>query len=319
MNKQVIAVIGQGFVGGSLSIGMSHAFDVYAYDKAGKAAESIRGQVINGKKKYDVDSISEFRNKLESDKKINFTGIYFIAVPTPMNADGSANIDIVDSVLEELASSPNNERIAVIKSTCPPGSTDLWNKKYNKKGLYVIFNPEFLTEANAIQDFLNQDRIVLGGPRPWINKVKEVFNIAYPSIPVVKSSAANAELVKYVTNTFLATKVSYANEIYDICQKLDNAGFNTDYDRVIELATLDKRLGISHWKVPGPMPADNDTGNLLRGFAGSCFVKDLNALINTAKQFKVNPTILDAVWNKNLEVRPEKDWENLVGRAVTKK
>ena len=86
---------------------------------------------------------------------------------------------------------------------------------------------------------------------------------------------------------------------------------------MIEYATFDKRLGASHWKVPGPMPAD-DTGEPAFGFGGSCFVKDLNALMFQAKKLGVDPKVMRGVWDKNLEVRPEKDWENLIGRAVSK-
>jgi UDPglucose 6-dehydrogenase len=101
----------------------------------------------------------------------------------------------------------------------------------------------------------------------------------------------------------LATKVSFANEIHQICQKL-----NVDYDKVIEYATKDKRLGTSHWAVPGP------DGKV--GFGLTCFPKDLNALINVALGLGLNPRIMKAVWEKNLEIRPEKDWEKLKGRTI---
>jgi len=109
----------------------------------------------------------------------------------------------------------------------------------------------------------------------------------------------------------LATKVSFANEIYQVCEKLE-----IDYDKVIEYARYDSRLGQSHWAVPGPMPAPD--GSFKFGFSGSCFPKDLNALVHVAKQLGINPVVLEAVWKKNLEVRPEKDWEQLKGRAVVK-
>jgi UDPglucose 6-dehydrogenase len=111
-------------------------------------------------------------------------------------------------------------------------------------------------------------------------------------------------MVKYVTNCFLATKVSFANEIKQICDKLD-----IDYDKVVEYSTKDKRLGTSHWAVPG------HDGHF--GFGLTCFPKDLNALIATATSLGVDPKVMIAVWEKNLEVRPEKDWEKLIGRAIT--
>jgi UDPglucose 6-dehydrogenase len=109
----------------------------------------------------------------------------------------------------------------------------------------------------------------------------------------------------------LATKVSFANEMKQICDKLD-----IDYDKVIEYATKDKRLGMSHWAVPGPMPANDGSGKLLPGYSGSCFVKDINALIHLAKELGIDPKVMNGSWLKNLEVRPGKDWMFLVGRAI---
>jgi len=311
-----VAVIGQGFVGGSLTTVLSErGLTVYTYDKTGKRVE---GSSIPIDYKGDVTSISNLIDRCETveNRETNFSGIYFVCLPTPMKMDGSCDLSIVDGALEELAS-VSGERIAVIKSTVTPGSVDNWNKKFVDKGLYVVFCPEFLTEANALNDMRNQDRIILGGPRPWINKVKELFMLAFPQVPIHKTSAVNAEMVKYMINNFLAVKVSFANEIYQVCEKLLETGQDIDYDRIVELATLDKRLGNSHWKVPGPMPADDGTGRLLPGFAGSCFVKDLNSLIFLSKQLGVDPKVLSAAWQKNLEVRPERDWEKLKGRAVS--
>jgi UDPglucose 6-dehydrogenase len=115
--------------------------------------------------------------------------------------------------------------------------------------------------------------------------------------------AKSAEMVKYVANCFLATKVSFANEIYQICKAI-----GVDYNGVIETAMLDNRLGTSHWKVPGP------DGHF--GFGLTCFPKDLNALIKLAELNGVDPKVMKAVWEKNLEVRPERDWELMKGRAV---
>ena len=112
-------------------------------------------------------------------------------------------------------------------------------------------------------------------------------------------------MVKYMTNTFLATKVSFANEMFEICERL-----GIDYDKVTEYATYDERLGKSHWAVPGP------DGHY--GFGGSCFPKDINALIDVAKtKLDLYPHTLIGAWNTNLEVRPEEDWKKLRGRAVT--
>lgn len=307
-----IAVIGQGFVGGSLTtVFTERHFAVFAYDKAGKYALGASSQG----EEFPL-SVQELVNNNEG--RPGFTNVYFVCLPTPMKADGSADLSIVDSVLTELSVVHGN-RVAVVKSTVPPGSTDAWNKKFENTGLRVVFNPEFLTEANAVNDMRNQDRIVLGGSdvRALLS-VKDIYEKAFPGVPIKLTTPTVAEMVKYVANVHLTTKVALANEFYQICEKLSKEGHDISYNEVIEYATLDKRLGDSHWKVPGPMPAD-DTGKPAFGFGGSCFVKDINALIAAAKSLGVDPKVMTAVWQKNLEVRPQRDWEKLQGRAVSTK
>lgn len=126
-------------------------------------------------------------------------------------------------------------------------------------------------------------------------------------------------MVKYVTNCTLAVKVSLANEFEQICVSLDSQGLNIDYDKVIEYAKLDSRIGTTHWAVPGPVPLEN--GDHAKGFGGHCFPKDINALIKIAESVGVNPAVMKAAWEKNLEVRPpsHRDWERQIGRAVSVK
>jgi UDPglucose 6-dehydrogenase len=217
-----------------------------------------------------------------------------------MNPDGSASTGIVFDVVREVYGWGN--RIVVIKSTVPPGTTASLNQTFGPT-LSVVFNPEFLTEANPVEDFKNQDRIIIGGSPEAAQTVADIYSVAYPGVMTVQCDATTAEMVKYVGNCFLATKVSFANEIYQICQKL-----GIQYEGVVNIAMLDKRLGRSHWKVPGP---DEHFG-----FGLSCFPKDINALIAAATSLGVDPKVLKAVWEKNLEVRPEKDWEQMKGRAV---
>jgi UDPglucose 6-dehydrogenase len=131
-----------------------------------------------------------------------------------------------------------------------------------------------------------------------------MFRKAFRDILIIKTASEIAEMIKYMTNCFLATKVSFANEIKQICDSCD-----IDYDKVIEYMLHDKRLGSTHFSVPGP------DGRV--GFGGSCFPKDINALISFAQDLGVEPQVLTAAWEKNLEVRPEKDWELLKGRAVS--
>ncbi len=318
-----ICVIGQGFVGGSLTtVFAERGFDVYTFDKAGirkPGGKPAYLTPIQGNREIvEAVTVKGLVFAMQELGK-SFSGVYFVCLPTPMFEDGEADLSIVEGVLKELADAGGPTRIAVVKSTVPPGSTERWNKQFNDKGLFVVFNPEFLTEANALDDMRNQDRIILGGPRPHINTVKLLFQTAFKGIPVVKTSSTTAEMVKYTINCFLATKVAFANELAQITEALDSRGLNVDYDKVIEYAKLDKRLGNSHWAVPGPVPTHD--GRYVRGFGGHCFPKDLNALCFVADQIGVDTKVLDAVWAKNLEVRsPEdRDWERMKDRAVSKR
>lgn len=317
MNKN-FAVIGNGFVGGSLTtVFHEKGFDVFVYDKAGKAAVGANTFIrLDDKNSHEsvewekpFESVADLIVKCERFVS-DFSRIYFVCVPTPMREDGSADLSIVEGVLSELASQPG-ERIAVIKSTVTPGTTANWNLKFQSTGLKIIFCPEFLTEANALDDMRNQNRIIIGGPRPHINKVKQLFQMAFPKVPLIKTSSTTAECVKYATNCFLATKIAFANEFAQICEKLDESGLDIDYDKVVEYSKFDERFGNYGWTVPGP------DGH--RGFGLSCFPKDINALINVAKKLGVDPKVMSAAWSKNLEVRPERDWELLIGRAISEK
>ena len=272
---QKLGIIGQGFVGNAIYQKFKNYYEVLTYDLDKSKCNSTFDEV---------------------DRKCK---TIFVCLPTPMNKDGSCNVSIVEKVLSEL----NNKRQhdVVIKSTIPPGTTKKWNLEYSN--LSIVFNPEFLTEANAVKDFENQNRIILGGPRPTTTKIKRIYTKVFSDIHIIKTGSTHAEMVKYVTNTFLATKVSFANEIYQITREL-----NLDYDKVIEYAMFDERLGKYHWSVPGP---DGDFG-----YGGHCFPKDLGALISVAKELNIDPKILESVRDKNDEIRTDRNWESMKGRAV---
>ena len=180
--------------------------------------------------------------------------------------------------------------VVAIKSTVPPGITKRLSEKY--PNLNIGFNPEFLTERNAIEDFKNQDRVIIGGDLAFIYALRHCHQVAFHKVPIYECDSTEAEMVKYVTNVHLAVKVSLANEFSEICDKLD-----ISYDKVVELATKDLRLGKSHWSVPGP------DGHL--GFGGTCFPKDINALMHVAKQIGIDPIVMSAAWNKNITIRKE--------------
>lgn len=322
MNKLSVACIGQGFVGGSLTTVLSErGIDVLVYDKTGKIAPGgvcpylfvnrIRSSLDDSNR--EVSSIEDLVEFCEHRNLKNFSGIYFVCVPTPMNEDGSADLCIVEDVLNCLSKVDvvnNKKRIAVVKSTVPPGSTEKWNEQFKDANLTVIFCPEFLTEANALDDMRNQNRIVLGGPRPQINDVKHLFEQAFPTVPIIKTSSTTAEMVKYFTNVQLAARVVLSCELAQLCEKLDDSGLNIDYDKVLEYSRYDKRLGDSHMSM-----------NSIRGARGHCFPKDLAALTFLVEKHGIKPSLLSAIQKKNLEIVPpeHRDWEQMVGRAVSKK
>lgn len=310
-----IGVIGQGFVGGSLTtVFAERGFDVYVYDKTGKVAPGGREPDLRQENEdnYGANCIADLVQYCNTLGK-SFSGVYFVCLPTPMFEDGEADLSIVEGALKELAAAGGPDRIAVVKSTVPPGSTERWNKLFASTGLRVVFNPEFLTEANALDDMRNQNRIILGGPRPHINTVKLIFQKAFPKVPLIKTSSTTAEMVKYFTNVQLAARVVLSCELSQLCEALDKTGLDIDYDKVLEYAKFDPRLGGSHMAVPGP--------DGVPGARGHCFPKDLNALIYVAKQLDVKPTVMEGVWQKNLEVVPpeHRDWEYMQGRAVSRK
>lgn len=276
----MIGIIGQGFVGNAVYQKFKNYYDVLTYDLDESKSNSTYGDLV-----------------FKSD-------IIFLCLPTPMNQNGSCHTDILEKELDNLDLLTDNwetRKTVVIKSTVSPGTTSKWNELY--ESLDIIFNPEFLTEANAVDDFNNQNRIVLGGPRPATTKLRQIYSKVFPQAHIIKTDSTHAEMVKYMTNAFLATKVSFANEIYQVCEKL-----KIDYDKVVEYATLDDRLGKSHWQVPGP---DGDFG-----FGGHCFPKDLSALLHLTDEFGTINNVLHATQDTNDEVRKNRDWEQMEGRAV---
>lgn len=271
-----IGIIGQGFVGNAIYQRFKNYYEVKTYDLDNSKCNATEQETLDNE-------------------------IVFVCLPTPMNKDGSCNVALVEAAVKRCFEFGVTKTV-VIKSTISPGTTARLNSLY--PNIDIVFNPEFLTEANAVEDFNNTTRIILGGPRAATTLLKTIYRKSFPQAHIVKTGSTHAEMVKYVTNTFLATKVSFANEIYQICK-----GLNLDYDKVIEYSTFDNRLGKSHWAVPGP---DGDFG-----FGGHCFPKDLQALITLAENLDVNCNVLNSTLETNNEVRNDRDWERMKGRAVS--
>ncbi len=286
MNKKNIGIIGRGFVGTAVAHGFSNST---GYDA------NIRI--------YDKDQ-SKSQNSLE--EVVLKSEFIFISVPTPSSEDGSISLDVLNkciSEINEVAESKNNpEGIFLIRSTVIPGTTNDLQQKF--PNLKFVFNPEFLTERSANFDFLSQSRFVLGGEKENISKVSDLYRDRFgSSVSIIETDFQSAELIKYVCNNFFATKVSFLNEMRLLSDKI-----NANWDDVIEGFVRDGRVGHSHVNVPGP------DGKF--GFGGSCFPKDIQAMINFGEELGINFNVLKGAWKTNLTVRPEKDWEELKGRAV---
>ena len=273
MKNYKLGIIGHGYVGESQSFAFSPSFDVRVYDK-----DSLKS----------THSLNEV---LDSD-------FIFVCVPTPMKKDGSQDLSFVESFFKTAKDGP----IYIIKSTVIPGTTNLLNEKF--KNLKIIFSPEFLTERTAKLDILTQTRIILGGDKNLMSKVRNIYDIRFKNKTIIETDSLTAEYIKYMNNTFFASKVSIMNEFYRLAKQL-----GVDWETALYGFVSDQRIGDSHLNVPGP------DGKL--GFGGTCFPKDINAFISFAKKNNVNMNVLEAAWKTNLEVRPEKDWENLKGRAVS--
>lgn len=279
-----IGVIGKGFVGTAVSHGFSHqtgyGADIKIYDK----------------------NPAKSQNSLE--ETVNESDFLFLSVPTPSSKDGTMDLSIVESALESINKVNNsNSNIVLLRSTVTPGTTESFQKKYPK--LRFVFNPEFLTERSASFDFINQTRVILGGNKENTERVKKLYRDRFGEfLPVLQTNFQTAELIKYMNNLFFATKVSFLNEM-----KLLSDQIGVDWNQAIEGFILDGRIGHSHIAVPGP------DGKF--GFGGSCFPKDIQALINFGQENGVQMNVLEGAWKTNLKVRPEKDWENLKGRAVS--
>ena len=281
---KTIGIIGNGFVGSAIASGFGLHADI---------------------KIYDIDPLRA-THTFEEAVSCEFV---FVSVPTPMNASNENKIDL--SIMEQVFSSiseynkdnPHNDSVYILKSTVVPGTTQSLADKF--PNIDIVFNPEFLTERSARLDFINASRVVLGGSRKSVKRTAELYRHRFPFVTIVETDTASAEFIKYMCNCFFATKVSFMNEMR---QTVDVLGL--DWEKIMNGFVTDGRIGNSHLDVPG------HDGS--RGFGGKCFPKDINAFINFFKDSGVQPTVMSAAWEKNLEVRKNQDWLKIKG-AVSKK
>ena len=276
-----IGIIGNGFVGSAIMHGfILHVDDIMVHDKNPKRSTHTMEELVNN------------------------SDIIFICVPTPMFESGEADLSIVNSVTNELSRYENiKDKVVVIKSTVVPGTTE--NLADSHKHMSFVFNPEFLTERKARLDFINTARVVLGSnKKEALSRVEELYKLRFPYTKIIKTDFGTAQLIKYMANCFFATKVSFMNEMYQVCEAIDG-----NWSEALEGFITDGRIGNSHIDVPGH---DGDFG-----FGGKCFPKDLNAMIKKAESLGVEPSVMKGAWEKNKDIRKNLDWFDIPG-AVSK-
>ena len=243
---------------------------------------------------FDTDPLKSLNNI----KSVHNCDFVFVCVPTPMFKDGSQDLSYVESAFEKATNKP----VYIIKSTVLPGTTEKLSNQY--PNFKIIFSPEFLTERTAKLDMLTQSRIILGGELSLTEKAKVLFDKRFKNKNIIQTDSKTAELTKYMNNTFFATKVSIMNEFKLLCDKI-----GANWEDALKGFVSDGRIGDSHLNVPG------HDGKL--GYGGTCFPKDVNALLSFSKKNEIELNTIEGGWNTNLTVRPEKDWEEKEGRSVS--
>ncbi|MDR0678243.1 MAG: UDP-glucose/GDP-mannose dehydrogenase family protein [Holosporaceae bacterium] len=287
-----ITVIGTGYVG--LVSGVCFAelgFNVICVDNnVSKILELQQGNVPICEPGLDRLMLKNFQAKrltFTTDIKtsVKNADIVFIAVGTPSKPDGSANLSYVYQSIDEIAFSINRDAVLVIKSTVPVGTTRSIKKFLFDKGIDmdVAFNPEFLREGVALEDFMHPDRVILGIESKKAKKIlSQVYRPLYTfNIPIMFTNLEVAELSKYASNAFLAMKITFINEIANLCELC-----GADVNDVATAMGLDKRIG-DQFLQAGP------------GYGGSCFPKDTSALADFAGKFGVNLTLVKETIKSN--------------------
>ncbi|MFC9417757.1 UDP-glucose dehydrogenase family protein [Bacillus mobilis] len=299
-----IAVVGTGYVGLVTGVGLSEiGHNVICIDTNDKKVEQMkRGKSPIYEPGLDtlmLKNIDAGRLSFTTDHSMAFeeVEVIYIAVGTPENEDGTANLTYVNQVIEQIAQNIQKDIIVVTKSTVPVGTNHHIKGKLKEilsAGIKaeVVSNPEFLREGSAVYDIFNGDRIVIGADcekaSATIRKVNEPFGI-----PIYETDICSAEMIKYASNAFLATKISFINEIANVCEKV-----GADVEQVAVGMGLDSRVGNQFLKAG-------------IGYGGSCFPKDTKALKKIAENVEYDFSLLSAVIEFN-----NKQQRRLLDQAV---
>jgi len=241
-----LGIVGHGFVGTAVDHGFTRDIQKFIVDPKHNSTNTIEDLI-----KFKPDAT-------------------FVAVPTPQSESGECNTEILEGVMQQLNTSKG--LLVIVKSTVP--AYKLQKIQEECINIRIVYNPEFLTEKNYIDDFVNPAMHVFGGMNKDTDAVEKLYleHSDCKECPVYKTDLITASMVKYCINSFLATKVTFMNEMYDVLKAARGADWNT----FTNIIANDPRIGISHMKVPG-----NDGQ---RGYAGSCFPKDTAALAWFARE-----------------------------------
>ena len=255
-----IGIVGIGFVGGAIRDAMNDWCDLVLVDS----------DLTRSTHKFD---------DLKNCEAI------FVCVPSPQGNDGRCDTSILESVLERLQDFTG---VIISKCTASPEVYTQLNEKYPN----LVHAPEFLVAATASKDYVNGKFAFIGGRiQAYRNQAAEVIKIGQRDLEAIHHcTIAEAAMAKYTINTFLATKVVWMNELYQLCNKM-----NIDYNKVVAMACADKRIGSSHLRVPGPDESF--------GFGGACFPKDTAALLKIAEDYNIGLNVLDSAVKKNTLLR----------------
>jgi len=289
-----VSIIGTGYVGLVTGAGLAELGNkVWCVDIDDEKIKKLNDSVIPFYEK-GLDELVERNLKL---KRLKFTTslregvresqVIFIAVGTPAKEGGEADLTQVISVAEELGKTMENHKMVVIKSTVPVGTFPLVTEilKRSKRAeidFDIVSNPEFMREGDAVYDFFHPTRIIIG-TEPGKDKAAQILKRLFAPLkaPILQTSIINAQMIKYASNVFLASRVSFVNEIANICEKVE-----ADVMEVVKGMSYDKRLGEGYLR-PGI------------GFGGPCLIKDLKALIKMAENYGYNAQYLKSILEKN--------------------
>jgi UDPglucose 6-dehydrogenase len=294
-----IAVIGTGYVG--LVTGACFAefgVEVTCVDVDAQKIERLSAGVMPiyepGLEQLVTKNVQSGRLRFTTDVKqsVEQALVIFLAVGTPPKEDGSPDLSFVETAVRSIAQFMNGYKVIVTKSTVPIGTGEYLRRiirenQTRRVNFGVVSNPEFLREGAAISDFMRPDRVVIGSPdEEAIAIMRDLYRPLYLiEAPFVVTSLEAAELTKYAANAFLATKISFINEIAGLCERI-----GCDVHDVARAMGMDKRIG-GKFLHPGP------------GFGGSCFPKDTRALASVARQFGCDSLVVDAVIEVNQRQR----------------